>query len=79
MSQKVVVDNAEIAYDLKAPDCVAKHGHLDTKSTECNGLQTSLESAACAHEQAIVSVLQTYYEPKTMPLRRTVASCMRIT
>jgi hypothetical protein len=62
MSQKVVVDNAEIAYDLKVPDCVTKHGHLDTKSTECNGLQSSLESAACAHEQAIVSVLQTYYE-----------------
>ena len=29
MSQKVVVDNAEIAYDLKVLDSVTKNGHLD--------------------------------------------------
>jgi len=62
MRQKAIVDAAELAYDVKRPDCLVTHRLLDDQSVVCNDLQSQLEGAACAHELAITSVLQTYYE-----------------
>jgi hypothetical protein len=61
MAQKVVVDEAEWAYDQKVPDCVVTHGALDDQSAICNQRQTELEQTACAHAMKISDVLATYY------------------
>jgi hypothetical protein len=62
MAQKIVVDEAEIAYDNKVPECVEIHERLDDHSAECNHMQHELQEAACRHEQAIVATLEKYYE-----------------
>jgi len=62
MAQKTVVDEAEVAYDNKVPDCIIEHAELDTQSSTCNADQTDLEQKACAHSLKINEVLHTYYE-----------------
>jgi hypothetical protein len=61
MAQKVVVDEAEIAYDVHLPDCVVAHSMLDGQSATCNQKQTDLEEKACAHALKITETLDTYY------------------
>jgi len=61
MAQKVVVDEAEVQYDIKVPECVTHHGNLDTQSATCNAAQTDLEQKACSHASKINEVLATYY------------------
>jgi hypothetical protein len=62
MAQKIVVDEAEVAYDQFVPECRIKHGELDHQSAICNGRQTDLEQKACAHAIKITEVLATYYQ-----------------
>jgi hypothetical protein len=61
MAQKVVVDEAEAAYDWHLPECVIAHAELDHQSSQCNAKQTHLEEKACAHALKITEVLATYY------------------
>ena len=61
MAQKIIVDEAEVAYDLKRPICEDKHYLLDVKSAECNTHQTTLEEMACSHAMKISEVLGIYY------------------
>ena len=61
MAQKIVVDEAEVAYDQKVPDCRITHGLLDDQSAMCNHRQSELEEKACAHALRISEVLNTYY------------------
>jgi hypothetical protein len=61
MAQKLVVDQAEVHYDIQVPVCNDAHLHLDQQSAACNSLQTQLEEKACAHAQKINDVLNTYY------------------
>jgi hypothetical protein len=61
MAQKIVVDEAEVAYDDHRPNCIVAHGELDAKSALCNVKQTDLEEKACAHAVRITEVLAAYY------------------
>merc|ERR1719324_768929 len=61
MNQKIVVEEAEVAYDGKLPDCNTKNGALNDQSAMCNMKQTELEEKACAHALKISDVLNTYY------------------
>jgi len=62
MAQKIVVDEAEHAYDSHLPDCVVAHSALDAQSATCNAKQTDLEEKACAHALRINEVLGRYYD-----------------
>jgi hypothetical protein len=61
MAQKIVVDEAETAYDQKVPDCRITHGLLDDQSANCNHHQAQLEQKACAHAEKVREVLNTYH------------------
>merc|ERR1719326_2465526 len=61
MAQKIVVDEAEVAYDSHLPECVVKHSELDHQSATCNVKQTDLEEKACAHALKITDTLARYY------------------
>jgi hypothetical protein len=61
MAQKIVVDEAELAYDQKVPDCRIAHGLLDDQSAICNNDQSELEEKACAHALKVREVLNTYH------------------
>ena len=41
MTQKHVVDAAELAYDTHYPLCVREHGYLDVKAVICDAYQTA--------------------------------------
>jgi hypothetical protein len=57
MSQKVVVDAAEAAYDNFRPQCIVDHNNLDERSTQCNTYQFTLESKACSEMRAVEQTL----------------------
>jgi len=57
MSQKVIVDAAEAAYDNFRPQCIGDHNNLDARSTQCNQLQFNLESKACSEARAVQQTL----------------------
>lgn len=61
MAQKVVVEEAESAYDVHIAECRLTHQALDRQAATCNAAQTDLEEKACAHAQKINEVLSTYY------------------
>ena len=61
MSQKILVDQAESAYDSYVPQCVLTHNALEAKTVDCNRHQTLLEEKACDHATKINLVLSTYY------------------
>lgn len=75
MTQKRIGDETKRAYDLERPDSLVTHHSLDVQSAMCNSVQSQLEGAACAHEQAITSVLQTYYEDFAQAQAASVDLC----
>jgi len=61
MTQKKIVDTAELNYDNHIPTCVETHNNLDLKSSTCNANQLDLEEKACAHASKINEVLTDFY------------------
>lgn len=57
MTQKHVVDAAELAYDTHYPLCVREHGYLDAKAAICDSYQTASENKACQHTYAVHQTL----------------------
>jgi len=48
--QKVVVENAWIAYNLKLATCAGLEIDLENKVSDCDDLQTTFRSQSCAHD-----------------------------